>query len=97
MDTEKVQPEQPTATDPVQTQFQATAERLGMLTLSNAAARAELAERERAAESLAAEIVQRRLRIAQDEQELLRLQGAANALQQLMGAQAQETQGGDNA
>lgn len=90
--TDQVQPAQ---ADPVQAQFQATAERLGMLTLSNAAARAELAERERAAESLAAEIVQRRLRIAQDEQELLRLQGAANALQQLMGAQ--ETQGGDNA
>ena len=90
--------EQPTyPSNPAQAQFQTTAEQLGMLTLSNTAARAELTERERTAESLAAEIVQRRLRIAQNEQKLLRLQSAANALQQLMGAQAQETQGGDNA
>ena len=85
--TDQVQPAQ---ADPVQAQFQATAERLGMLTLSNAGARAELAERERAAEGLAAEIVQRRARIAQDEQELLRLQGAMNVLQQLVQAQAEQ-------
>lgn len=84
---------QPTQADPLATQLQATIERLGMLTVSLAQQREELAGRERMAESLAAELVQRRARIEQDEQELWRVQGATAALQQLQQGAAAQTQG----
>jgi len=77
----------PAKVDPLQAQFQQAAERLGVLTLGLVQQREELIGRERTAESLAAEIVQRKARIQEQEQELLRVQGAVGALQQLQQTQ----------
>lgn len=65
-------------------QFQQVIGRLGQLTISLTQQRDELAERERQAEALAADITQRRLRLVADERECLRAQGAAEALQVLV-------------
>lgn len=82
---------------PLAAQLRATIERLGMLTVSLAQQREELAGRELQEQALAAELVQRRARIEQDAQELWRAQGAAAALQQLQQAQAAQAQGADHA
>ena len=80
------QPASETGTKPsaLQRQFQEAVGRLGQLTISLVQQREELAEKERQAEALEAEITQRRLRIEADEREMLRAQGAAGALQALV-------------
>jgi len=75
-------------------QFQAAVERLGQLTISLMQGREELAEKERQAAALEAEITGLRLRIEAGEKEALRAQGAAGALQALVQAETQEG-GGD--
>ena len=92
--------EQPAAEGPAkpratQQQFQAAVERLGQLTISLVQGREELAEKERQAAALDAEITQRRLRIDAEERELLRAQGAVGALQALVQGEGQEQGGGD--
>lgn len=92
--------EQPVAEGPakpsaMQQQFQATVDRLGQLTISFVQGREELAEKERQAAALEAEITQRRLRIEAEERELLRTQGAVGALQALVQGEGQQQGGGD--
>ena len=73
-------------------QFQETVGRLGQLTISLMQGREELAEKERQAAALEAEITQRRLRIEADEREMLRAQGAVGALQALVQGEQEEAQ-----
>lgn len=73
----------PAASDPVTAKNEQLLQQLSMLTLGLVQQREQLAQRERDAEVLAAEITQRRLRIAADQEELLRTQGAVAVLQQL--------------
>ena len=76
-------------------QFQETVGRLGQLTISLMQGREELAEKERQAAALEAEITQRRLRIEADEREMLRAQGAVGALQAFVQSEGQQEGGGD--
>lgn len=71
------------APDPVAIKTEQMLQQLSMLTLGLVQQREQLAQRERDAEALAAELTQRRLRIAGDQEELLRVQGAVAVLQQL--------------
>lgn len=77
----------PAASDPVAAKNEQLLQQLSMLTLGLVQQREQLAQRERDAEVLAAEITQRRLRIASDQEDLLRTQGAVAVLQQLQQAQ----------
>ena len=79
----------------MQQQFRAAVERLGQLTISLVQGREELAEKERQAAALEAEITQRRLRIEADEREMLRAQGAVGALQAFVQSEGQQEGGGD--
>lgn len=72
-----------TAPDPIAAQTQHMLEQLSHLTLSLVQQREELAQQERRAESLAAEITQRRLRIEADQEQLHQVRGAVAVLQQL--------------
>jgi len=82
-------------TTPAARQFQETVGRLGQLTISLVQGREELAEKERQAAALEAEITQRRLRIEADEREMLRAQGAVGALQAFVQSEGQQEGGGD--
>lgn len=70
-------------------QFQEVVGRLGQITIALMQGREELEDKQRQAEALAAEITQRRLRLAENEREAQRLQGAAGALQTLVQAEEQ--------
>lgn len=69
--------------NPLAARTEQLVQQLSMLTLSLVQQREQLAQRERDAEALNAEITQRRLRIDSDHDELLRVQGAVTVLQQL--------------
>jgi hypothetical protein len=75
--------EQPAVADPVAAMQERLLNSLSMLTLGLAQQREQLAQREREAANLAAEITQRKARIEADSEELLRVRGAVTALQQL--------------
>ena len=81
------QPTQPTAEQPPTPQalLQQALNQLGALTLGLAEQRQVLLERERNYRSLGAELDSRRVKIEIDEAACARLQGAAEALQMLVG------------
>jgi hypothetical protein len=82
--------EQPAAVpDPIAVKAQQALERMSYLTLSLVQQREELAQQEREAELLTADIAQRRLRITAQEEELQRVRGAVTVLNQLQKELAQ--------
>lgn len=80
-----VQPVQPTQPPTPQAMLQQALNQLGALTLGLAEQRQVLTERERNYRSLGAELDSRRVKIEIDEAACARLQGAAEALQMLVG------------
>ena len=80
------QPTQPTAQPPSPAALlQQALNELGMLTLSLAEQRQKLTDAERVLRSIEAEVDGRQVRIEIDEAKIARLQGAAEALQALVG------------
>ena len=80
------QPAQPTAQPPSPASLlQQALNELGMLTLSLAEQRQKLTDAERVLRSIEAEVDGRQVRIEIDEAKIARLQGAAEALQALVG------------
>ena len=93
--TQPEQPEQPTVEQPTASQpaqppspaalLQQALNELGMLTLSLAEQRQKLTDAERVLRSIEAEVDGRQVRIEIDEAKIAKLQGAAEALQALVG------------
>ena len=80
------QPEQPSAQPPSPAALlQQALNELGMLTLSLAEQRQKLTDAERVLRSIEAEVDGRQVRIEIDEAKIAKLQGAAEALQALVG------------
>ena len=80
------QPTQPTAQPPSPAALlQQALNELGMLTLSLAEQRQKLTDAERVLRSIEAEVDGRQVRIEIDEAKIAKLQGAAEALQALVG------------